>query len=124
MDNSPIKICLVDDDIDIVTTFLCDLMAGEFYVFAFTSAADALEAFENGMRVDVTITDLRMPKVNGLDFVRRLREMHIETQIIMISGDLDSTSMKNGLKSRVWGFLEKPFTVNQLRSAITQAANG
>ena len=115
-----VKLCLIDDEIDIVTTMLSELMINH-YVCGFTSTQEALDAFGKGLKVDLIITDLRVPGLNGIEFIRRLRKMNIETPIIIVSGYIDKKIMSQGRSVGVSIFLEKPFGVRELSAAIQQA---
>lgn len=56
-------------------------------VTMFTSALDALEYLENnGSEVDIIITDFRMPQMNGVEFVQKVRESFADMPIMMLTG--------------------------------------
>ena len=66
---------------------------------------------------DVVITDLRMPIVDGHEIVRRTREMHPDTSIIVTSRYLDDEAKSWMTEAGIEG-LEKPYNVHQLSAML------
>lgn len=81
------NVLLVDDD-PTVLQVQGDLLSRIGHVVTmFTSALDALEYLESyGRDVDLVITDFRMPKMNGLEFVQRVRESFEDMPIMILTG--------------------------------------
>lgn len=78
---------------------------------------DRLDAAEHG----VIVTDVRMPEMNGLELVRRLKARDVALPIIMITGHGDVPLAVEAMKAGVVDFLEKPFDEESLLSAIRSA---
>ncbi len=80
---------------------------------------EALELVEKlGDRVDLIILDMVMPGMDGAEVVKRLEEMGIKAKVLLVTG-YSRRNLEEVCKSRVViGFLTKPFTSSQLRSAI------
>ncbi len=111
------KILIADDDKktrDFVTAFL---NYKGYQVFQACDGQDALEKIELN-EVHLVITDLMMPRVNGLEFVKKLKAMRPEMVIIAYSafGNFEMTSSL--LKAGVFFYLEKPFNLDELETHV------
>jgi len=109
------KILIADDDKktrDFVTAFL---NYKGYQVYQACDGQDALEKIELN-EVHLVITDLMMPRVNGLEFVKKLKAMRPEMVIIAYSafGNFEMTSSL--LKAGVFFYLEKPFNLDELET--------
>ncbi|MFN3583410.1 response regulator FixJ [Phenylobacterium sp.] len=78
---------------------------------------EQLDALEPGC----IVTDVRMPEMNGLELVRRLRSRGVTLPVIVITGHGDVPLAVEAMKSGVADFLEKPFDDEQLLSAVRAA---
>lgn len=78
---------------------------------------EQLDALEPGC----IVTDVRMPEMNGLELVRRLRSRGVTPPVIVITGHGDVPLAVEAMKSGVADFLEKPFDDEQLLSAVRAA---
>lgn len=67
------------------------------------------------------VTDVRMPDMNGLELVRRLRDMEIKLPVIVITGHADVPLAVEAMRAGVVDFLEKPFDDTLLIAAIRSA---
>ncbi|AJE04492.1 sigma-54-dependent transcriptional regulator [Geobacter pickeringii] len=78
---------------------------------------DALDKLETE-EVDLVITDLMMPRVNGLEFVKKLKSMRPGTVIIAYSAFGNHEMASNLLKAGVFFYLEKPFNLDELETHV------
>jgi signal transduction histidine kinase len=77
--------------------------------------ADALRIVEEGSRqIDLVITDLVMPEMGGRELVERLRARHPTMKVLFMSGYSERAVTSGGAMPPGTGFVEKPFTVEQL----------
>src|SRR5215210_6779679 len=88
-DNYPIKVMVVDDEKDILRIIKRDLEANNntFTVDIFSSSEQALQAFEGHPSdyYDLILTDIRMPKMNGFELYRRIKEKNPAVKIAFIT---------------------------------------
>ena len=70
---------------------------------------------------DVVVTDLKMPKVSGMDLVRHVRENFEDTQVMMITGYPTIQGAVTAVKAGSQEYLTKPFTDEELLSAVRRA---
>jgi two-component system, LuxR family, response regulator FixJ len=70
------------------------------------------------------VTDIRMPEMNGLELMRRVREMGVRLPFIVITGHGDIALAVEAMKAGAVHFLEKPFSDEDLLKAVTEALTG
>lgn len=102
------KILVAEDDEDLRLT-LCDWLALSGY--AVTEARDGLEALELASReaFDVVLTDLRMPRCDGLTLLNALRARDPDIAVVFLSGQATLTEVIEALRQgRSFDFLQKP----------------
>ena len=114
-----LKICLVDDETDIIESFSENLKS-DFQVRTFTSAALALEAFDHGLKPHVVVSDLKMDQIDGITFMQKIRERNLDSRLILMSGQAHREDIIKVMNLGASGFLEKPFTMAQLRQTLNQ----
>ncbi len=85
-----------------------------------TDGADALEKVRGG-GFDLVLTDIRMPRMDGLEFVRRVRNdlKCLELPIIIISTKGAEEDIDIGMSIGASGYLSKPISMSRLRELVT-----
>jgi PAS domain S-box-containing protein len=92
-----------------------------YSVLEASNAAEALRvADEKGCRIDLLLTDVVMPGMNGRELALRLAERCPGIKVLFVSGYTDSAVMRNGLLHESAAFLEKPFAPGTLLRQIRQ----
>lgn len=86
----------------------------------YESAVQFLEHLE-GLEPGCIVTDVRMPEMNGLELVRRLRSAGVALPVIVLTGHGDVPLAVEAMKAGVTDFLEKPFDDEVLLSAVAAA---
>lgn len=116
-------VLLVDDDTNVRETTRNVLTALNFKVLIATNPADALFLVaQNQASLRIVITDLHMPGMDGLAFVRILRVRLPKTGIIVASGRLEEKDVEDFRNLGVNTLLEKPFTQERLVEALQSVA--
>jgi YesN/AraC family two-component response regulator len=117
-DNSKKIVVLVDDNL-IIRTFIKAILQTNYKI---VEAADGLEGIELARTIipDIIITDVMMPKLDGISMVQQLRNndktSHIP--IIMLSGKAALEDKITGLETGIEAYLTKPFSVKELQLII------
>jgi DNA-binding NtrC family response regulator len=114
-------ILAVDDDSDIVSMVEQALQIHGFKVSAFTDPAMALEHFKvNCKDYTMILSDIRMPGINGYEFVRKAKEIHKQVKIVLMSAfEIKDREFHNILPDiKVDAFLQKPFHIQQLNEVV------
>ncbi len=112
---------LVVDDSEATLEVIQRNLSGEGYrVFTAGNVGDAITIIES-TTLDLVITDLKMPKVSGLDLIRHLRENYKDTEVMMITGYATVEGAVEAVKAGAEGYLSKPFTDGELLGAVHTA---
>jgi PAS domain S-box-containing protein len=116
-------VLLVEDDPEVRRFARRVLKASGYSVLTASHAGPALRAVERwGEKIDVLVTDIVMPGLNGLDMAARMRMRHPRIQAVYMSGNSDLALGRNReLSTGV--FLSKPFTADELGKAVARAAD-
>ncbi len=80
----------------------------------------ALELFEQ-KQFDLIIADLKLPGINGMEVIRQVKEKKPEMEVIVITGVGTQPIAEEALELGAHDFLPKPFTDDQIKTAITEA---
>ena len=108
------KIAIVDDDINMRKSLEIALKEyDEFEIKSFKSAPDALKKLDDTF--DLIVTDLTMPKMDGIEF---LKELNNRYEAIVITGDASVNRAIDALRMGVKDFIMKPFEIDTLVKAI------
>jgi two-component system response regulator HydG len=114
-------VILVVDDTPGMLEILQRNLAGQGYrVLTAPGAAEAIRIAET-TSIDLVITDLKMPQVSGLDLVRHVRENLKDTEVIVVTGYPSIEGAVTAVKTGAEEYLAKPFTDEELSSAVKRA---
>ena len=111
---------VVDDDPAARDSLQFTLSTAGWDTRTYESAAGLLERAEV-LEAGVVITDVRMPGMNGLELVERLKRLHVTHPVIVLTGHADVAMAVDAMKAGVVDFLEKPFDDAALLNAVEAA---
>src|SRR5437763_491165 len=114
------RVLIVDDNARARQSMVDVLAAAGHEVASSASAIEALKIVEQ-TTFDCVITDLQMPGMDGLAFIRTLAERKVETQIVMVTAFASVTSAVEAMRHGAFDYIEKPFDVEQLESLVSRA---
>ena len=115
-----VRILVVDDSPDTLEVLKRNLEAEGYKVFVAPGAIEAIKIIESSP-IDLVITDLKMPKVNGLSLVRHIQENYKNMGVMMITGYPSIEGAVEAVKSGAEEYLSKPFTDEELSSAVKRS---
>lgn len=115
------RVLIADDDPSVCTLIDTVLRKGPFDTMTCNDAECALVAIEHQSPFDIIICDFMLPGISGMDLVERLRasERTRNTPILMISGHTNYAMEARAHDAGADMFLNKPFTIAQLRTAVS-----
>ena len=115
--NAPKRILVVDDD-EVIRQVNADMLSR--YGYETETAEDGAAAWEalqaNGY--DLLITDNNMPKVSGVELVKKLRSAHMKLPVVLASGAIPTEAMNWNSSLHLAAMLPKPFTVDELLAIV------
>ncbi len=117
MSSTKERVLIVDDSANTLEVLRRNLTAAGYKVFTAPGVSEAIEILEQ-TRLDMVITDLKMPNVSGMDLVRHIRENFRDTGVMMITGYPSIEGAVEAVKTGAEEFLPKPFTDAELLSAV------
>ncbi|HLF86524.1 MAG TPA: HD domain-containing phosphohydrolase [Nitrospiria bacterium] len=113
------KILIVEDNKD-VRDFCADVLRKEsFSLRAVDRCADAIRMAESET-FDLILTDIKLPDMNGLEFLQTIKKIRHDTSAIIITGYGSAENAINSLKLGVQGFLVKPFSSVELLESVNE----
>jgi len=122
---SPVRVLLADDQrlVRESLSTLLELLEGIELVGAASDGEEAL-ALTGQHRPQVVLMDLRMPRLDGIEATRRLRERHPDVQVIALTTYADDESVLGALRAGARGYLTKDAGSADIRAAILAVATG
>jgi EAL domain-containing protein (putative c-di-GMP-specific phosphodiesterase class I) len=123
MIKQPADVLLVDDEVSVRGALSRILeRAGNWVVEAAESAQDALALLRAGKRFDAIVTDLQMPGMTGVDFIRSLRQMDLDVPVIVLTGNPSLESAIAVIQYGGFRYLQKPVPSATLLETVHEAA--
>lgn len=107
------RILLVEDDERLQQLYQSVLERAGFLVFAVANGTEALKQLES-TQVDVIITDIMMPVMDGYELLETLRSSRVETPVLIITAKADFEDKKKGFQLGTDDYMTKPVDVNEM----------
>ena len=117
MGKGPAKILVVDDEIlicELLDEFLS--MIG-YQVTTTTKGQEAISKFEE-INPDVVMLDIKMPKITGIEVLRKIKKINSDTIVIMLSAFGDSNIVRESLQIGANYYMEKPIDLEGLKNIL------
>jgi CheY-like chemotaxis protein/DNA-binding HxlR family transcriptional regulator len=115
-----VKVLVVDDDRVLRETFSSLLEDEGYSVGCASNGVEALHVLQKE-KYDITFLDLKMPKLNGLELLSKIKEEGIDTIPIMITGYATIESAVEAMRNGAYDYVQKPFEMKRIREAIGNA---
>ena len=115
------RVLVIDDDAPVLRHFVVVLTQSQKYeITAVRDGAKALKTVE-GRSFDAVLLDMAMPGVNGREVLRKIRERHPETAVIIITGVEDAQLAAESMQVGAFAYLYKPVGEEELLSTLDRA---
>ncbi len=113
------KILIVDDNPN-MSSLLVEML--EVFQYDATRALDGHEALGKieDENISMVITDLRMPKMSGLELLQAIKDKHPELPVVLISGYSVDEVDSNIVETKADGFLNKPFMMADIEKLLSE----
>ena len=115
-----IKVLLVDDEEEFVKTLSERIQMRELGSDIALNGEQALEIVDNQVP-DVMVLDLRMPGIDGMEVLRRVRKAYPNVQVIILTGHGTEKDEKEARRLGAFEYLQKPVDIEKLIQTIKQA---
>jgi PAS domain S-box-containing protein len=114
------KILLIDDEESIRTLLSLSLRQKGYQVFTAEDGIKGIEVFEKE-RPSIVITDIKMPGIDGITVLKKIRNLDPDTRVIVVTGHGDMESAIEALVNEASDFINKPIKDEQLSIALKRA---
>src|SRR5690606_23914513 len=114
------NILIVDDNYDMIEVLQRNLTAQNFHTYKATSVVEAMNILKFSP-VDLLITDLQMPGINGMELVKYVDEHFPGIPKLVITGFPSVDGAVEAVKSGALDYLVKPFTMEELKKAVEKS---
>lgn len=114
------------DDFKPYRTVVTSLLAGHAPFQVICEASDGLEAEEKAKQLapDLILMDIGLPKLNGLEAARRIRELMPTSKIVFLTQETDADVVREAFNLGAVGYVVKQRTSNDLLAALTAVLQG
>ncbi len=114
------KILIIDDEKPTLTMFDLTLSALGYMVFTAENGQEGIASFERE-RPPLVITDIKMPGMDGIEVLRRIKEIDAKTEVIIVTGHGDMDLAIRALNLNATDFINKPIQRRSLEQALKRA---
>ena len=114
------KILLIDDEEDIVRVLSMSLKSDGYDVVSALSGKEGLDVFKKESP-DIILTDIKMPGMDGIEVLKKVKEINSETEVIIITGHGDIDTAIEALHYGASDFINKPVRDEALSIALHRA---
>jgi CheY-like chemotaxis protein len=116
------KILVIDDDVLVTKSIVKYLKVKGYEVESADSGKTAI-ALAQGLAFDLVVADIRMPEMNGLEAIRKIREINslqgrARPQEIIITGYASDDLQKEAQEMQVAAYIYKPFDIGEFMAAV------
>ncbi len=114
------QILIMEDDLSVAKGLEMILSEEGYTVNLAGTGKLAMQAFKQ-KRFDLLVADLRLPDIDGMEVIKQIKAQKPETEVIVITGYGTTATAVEAMKLGVHDFLPKPFTEDQIKTAIDEA---
>jgi len=114
------RILVVDDDANLCRT-VCDILEAKGYAAMAASTGQAALEYVEIESPAVALIDLRMEDLSGIELLRTIKQRSPQTECIVLTGHASQTSAIEAVNLGAYGYLQKPYDVDQLLVTIRRA---
>lgn len=117
---SQTKVLLIDDETEFASALAERLRLRNYFAKAVYNGEDALEMVRSDMP-DVVLLDFRMPGMDGIEVLKRIKEIDATIEVIMLTGLGDVHGVEKAMKGGAYEYIMKPINIGDLVMKIDAA---
>ena len=114
------RILVVDDEFLLRDSIRIVLEKEGYEVFTAADGEEAMEQLEAGLP-QVVISDIKMPKTDGIELLKTIKSEHPEVEVVMLTGYPTIEAAVNAIKLGAYDYVTKPFKISSLNLTLAQA---
>jgi len=114
-------VLLVDDETPFVETMTKRLSKRDLKIIAAFSGEEALEILNKNQNTDVVILDVKMPGMNGIETLEKIRNQFPLIEVIMLTGHATVETAVEGMRLGAFDYLMKPCEIEELLTKVGEA---
>ncbi|MDP2852774.1 MAG: sigma-54 dependent transcriptional regulator [Smithellaceae bacterium] len=114
------KILIVDDELNMRLVLAAMLKREGYEVASAADGSEALQILKSG-RIAAVITDLKMPRIDGMELLNRVSQEYPEVPVIMITAHGTVATAVEALKKGALDYITKPFELEELKNIVSKA---
>ncbi len=122
MSKSP-SILVVDDEL-LIRDLLYDFFSSQGWNISVTESGEKALGILNEKDIDLVLTDLKMPAMDGLALAAEVKANHPDLPVVLMTGYPSVESAVQALRSKVSDYITKPFNIHQLFKTIKSKVDG
>lgn len=111
------SILVVDDEL-LIRDLLYDFFKDHGWDISIAENGEKALEVLRAKKVDLVLSDVKMPEMDGLDLSRKLRESYPMLPVVLMTGYPSVDSVIDALRNKVVDYIVKPFNINQLYKAV------
>ncbi len=115
-----INLLIVDDEERFLSTYKKLLERRGINTTTSTNGLEALDILK-GAPIDVVLLDVKMPGIDGLEVLRKMKQDHPDVEVILLTGHVSVQSEVEGLKLGANGYLMKPISIEEMCAKVEEA---
>ncbi len=114
---------LIIDDEEMILEIMKEALELNNFLVTAISDATIVQSLLQKESFDTIVTDINMPKITGLELLQIVKKIDSKLPVIMVTGFADMTNMMSSFRLGAHDFLKKPFNMDELIIAVSQAVN-
>lgn len=120
--NEEIKILCVDDEKSVLKALERLFLDTDYEILTAMSGDEGLDLLRNSGRIQLVVSDYRMPRMNGVDFLKEVYKIQPDTVRIVLSGYADTSAIVEAInEGKIYKFIPKPWNDDELKVTISKA---
>jgi len=114
------KVIIIDDQTSVIESFREILKIKDYEVEGFTTGKEAIESIKS-RKYDMAFVDLRMPEMDGIEVLKKIKEVDPAIEVIIVTAYASEESFANAITLGAMEYLRKPFLMGEVYALAERA---